>query len=234
MQPSATTRVAATGFVLAGGRSTRMGQDKVLLPWVEGGPENKNESTLLELALGKLRIVCGEARICSNRLELGKYAPVIPDMIAPVEAENAGSDAKSADANGSIGPLGGMVAALETTTTEWNLFLAVDLPVLPVEFLAALLERAQRAGASAVVPYLAGRPQPLCAVLHRSLLPGLWQAVAEGKYKVMLALEAAAGMLPGQGSGLERYEVDAAQSAWFLNLNSPEDLALAQSLNLQR
>ncbi len=227
MQTSAATRLVATGFVLAGGRSTRMGQDKVLLRWMENGLDGRKEGSLLELALGKLRAVCSEVRICSNRLELGEYASVIPDMIAP-ESEMTNNSVET------IGPMGGIVAAMETTTTEWNLFLAVDLPLLPVEFLAEMLGRAQRAGSIAAVPYLAGRPQPLCAVLHRSLLPGLWQAVAEGKYKVMLALEAAAGMVAAQKAGVLRCEVDASKAAWFLNLNTPEDVALAQGLHSQR
>ena len=217
-----------TGFVLAGGCSTRMGQDKVLLPW--------GESTLLEVALQKLRAVCGDVRICSNRLELGGYAPVVPDIVAPEQAAtNATEDTAS-----TIGPLGGLVAALETTSSEWNLFLPVDLPLLPVEFLAALLERARKGSSLAVIPYLEGRPQPLCAAYHRDLLSGLWQAVAEGKNKVILAVESAARTTQAARPtstrhGIDRYEVNAAKSAnWFLNLNTPEELKQAHQLHFHQ
>ncbi|HEX4019634.1 MAG TPA: molybdenum cofactor guanylyltransferase [Acidobacteriaceae bacterium] len=201
----------ATGFVLAGGHSTRLGQDKVLLAW--------HGHTLLEDALDKLRAVCCEVRICTNRLELGRYAPVIPD---------------AAD---SAGPLAGITAALEVSTTAWNLFLPVDLPWMPVAFLAELLDRARSGVALAVVPYLATMPQPLCAAYHRSLLPGLQQALIEGKHKVMLALEQAASLPCGDCPGgfttaIDRYPVDAPGHAagnadWFLNINTPEDLAQA-------
>ncbi len=217
-----------TGFVLAGGRGTRMGQDKVLLPW--------GESTLLDQALRKLRAVCREVRICSNRLELGTYALVVPDIVAPEESATNATEA----ARSTIGPLGGLVAALETTASEWNLFLPVDLPLLPVEFLAALLERARSGSSLAVIPYLEGRPQPLCALYHRDLLSGLWQAVAEGKNKVILAVESAArttqAARPTSTShGIDRYQVNASESAnWFLNLNTPEELKQAQRLHAQQ
>ncbi len=220
--------VSPTGFVLAGGRGTRMGQDKVLLPW--------GESTLLEEALRKLRAVCGEARICSNRLELGTYAPVVPDIVAPEEVATNATE----DASFTIGPLGGIVAALETTSSEWNLFLPVDLPLLPVEFLASLLERARRGSTLAVIPCLEGRPQPLCAVYHRDLLSGLWQVVAEGKNKVILAVESAARTTQATRPtstrhGIDRYAVNASESAnWFLNLNTPEELKQAHRLHVQQ
>ena len=222
---------AATGFVLAGGSGARMGQDKVLLPW--------GDSTLLEEALRKLRAVCGEVRICANRMDLGVYASVIPDAIAP-DVVTQGAEPEKSASNKSIGPLGGIVAALEATATEWNLFLPVDLPLLPVEFLTELLERAHSGAAWAVIPCLAGRPQPLCAVYHRDLLPGLGQAVAEGKFKVMLALEFAVhatqnARLPDSREGIDRWDIPLSEQAnWFLNLNTPEELEQAHRLFLRR
>jgi len=221
---------AATGFVLAGGSGARMGQDKVLLPW--------GDSTLLEEALRKLRVVCGEVRICANRLDLGAYAPIIFDAIA-LDSVTPGAGSEEAGRSESIGPLGGIVAALKNTATEWNLFLPVDLPLLPVEFLTELLERARSSAAWAVIPCLAGRPQPLCAAYHRDLLPGLVQAVAEGKFKVMLALESAVqaiqdARLPDSREGIDRWDIPLQEQAnWFLNLNTPEELEQAQRLFLR-
>lgn len=191
-------RLVATGFVLAGGRSSRLGQDKVLLPW--------NGRTLLEEALDKLRTVCRDVRICTNRLELGKFAPVVPD--------DAGADASAA-----VGPLAGITPALAASETDWNLFLAVDLPLLPIEILADMLARAQAGGEFALVPYLENKPQPLCAAYHRSLLPGLQQALADGKYKIMRAVE--------ETTPVARYDVDISRADWFLNVNTIEDLRQA-------
>ena len=212
---------APTGFVLAGGHSTRLGQDKVLLPW--------QGSTLLEDALSKLRIVCDQVYICTNRQELGKYAPAIPDGVGSANADNA---------IGPIGPLGGIVAALEATATEWNCFLPVDLPLLPVRLLEEMLDRARCESGYAVIPLWAGRQQPLCAIYHRDLLPGLRVSMMEGKYKVMLALEEAAkaaGSLRKQEGVfevqkfIEMYAVPSEMGAdWFLNINTPEALRQAR------
>ncbi len=205
---------SVTGFVLAGGRSSRLGQDKVLLPW--------NNSTLLEEALRKLCLVVGaehgRVRICTNRLELGRYAPVVPDA--------------QSDRAESAGPLAGILAALEVAETDWNLFLPVDLPLLPVEFLSGLLAYARASQALAVIPYLANHPQPLCAAYHRKLLPGLQQAFLDGRYKVMLAMQEAtaqtANTIP-ENSALARYDVNPTHADWFLNINTPEELAQART-----
>ncbi len=200
----------ATGFVLAGGQSTRLGQDKVLLPW-KGG-------TLLEDALGKLRALCSEVYICTNRLELSVYAPVIADFVVTNTRANAG-----------IGPLGGVVAALESSATDWNVFLPVDLPLLPGELLSVLLQRVQSGSGLACIPYLDGRAQPLCAIYHRDLLLGLRRAVAAGNYKVIDAVMAAAE------EKIDCFEIHAATSAdWFLNLNTPQQMEQAQALLAKR
>ncbi len=199
----------ATGFVLAGGMGTRLGQDKVLLAW--------NGSSLLENALKKLRGVCNAVNICTNREELSAYAPVIRDAM---------------DQNGApIGPLGGIIAALEATATDWNVFLPVDVPLLPAELLAQLLDRAcTRPGMSlGCVPYFKGLPQPLCAIYHRDLLPGLRQAIANRIYKVSAATASA-----NVEQGILRFDVaEPAATGWFLNLNTPEDLTRAKLLALQ-
>jgi molybdenum cofactor guanylyltransferase len=129
------------------------------------------------------------------------------------------------------GPLAGIEAALAASDAELHLFLPVDLPSLPVAFLSWMAQRAEVSGAAATLPLLAGRPQPLCAVYHRSLLPGLGGALAAGQYKVVPAIEAAA-----RGS-LDTFEIEALASVlipagwpahppvhdWFRNLNTPED-----------
>ena len=210
----------ATGFVLAGGHSTHTDPDKVFLAW--------NGNTFLEEALRKLREVCGAVYICTRWPELGEYADVVPDVVP--------------DATESVGPLGGIIAALEATSTDWNLFLAVDLPQMPTEFLSELLGRATHGSALAVVPYLAGRSKPLCAAYHRKLLPGLRRALGEGEHAVMPAVERAAS-LPcetcpdGTSIAIDRYPVDApdaqghvhAQADWFLHIDTPEELTQAQS-----
>ena len=198
----------ATGFVLAGGMGTRLGRDKVLAAW--------NGSSLLENALAKLRSVCGDVNICTNRDELNLYAPVIPDAM---------------DQNGeSIGPLGGIVAALESTKTDWNIFLPVDVPLFPAELLAQMFSRVN--GTSSVclgcVPLFEGRAEPLCAVYHRDLLAGLQQAITNRIYKVSDAM-----LMADPQQSIIRFDLLAAAADWFLNVNTPEELTRARFLASQ-
>jgi len=193
------------GWVLAGGASVRMGRDKALLEI--GG------RLLIVLALDKLRALGMEPRIAGSRPDLAGFAPVVSDNFPR------------------CGPLAGIEAALAASDADLHFFLPVDLPELPFEFLVWMAQRAQASGATATLPLLAGRPQPLCAVYSRRLLPGLREALAARRYKVMPAIETAAC------GSVDAFEVEALAAAlipetwpaeppvhdWFRNLNTPED-----------
>lgn len=193
-------------FVLAGGASTRMGRDKALLLL--------NDRPLIEHALDKLRALGLAPRIVGSRPDLASFAPVIPDNFAHT------------------GPLGGIQAALAITSTEQNLFLAVDLPVLPAFFLQWTAARAAITTALATIPLLQGRPQPLCAVYSRALLPHIQASLAAGDAKVTHAVESAAR---ATHASIDFFNVESVASAqcwpqpfqlhlWFQNINTPADL----------
>jgi molybdopterin-guanine dinucleotide biosynthesis protein A len=204
-------------FVLAGGQSTRMGRDKALLE-LAGRP-------LIEHALEKLRALGFSPRIVGVRPDLAAFAAVIPDI------------------HPHTGPLGGIEAALAASDTEQNLFLPVDLPWLPVEFLRWMIERAESTEALATVPRLQGRPQPLCAVYTKTLLPYVQAALAADDAKVTRAVERAANRT---GLRIDSFDVEtiaAAQSweqtlplhRWFENMNTIADFekaALEQSARI--
>jgi len=135
-----------TGFVLAGGKSTRMGRDKAAL--LLGG------RTLLEHALATLRQVCRDVVILGSRELYGGCGAAVVEDIFP-----------------GCGPLSGIQAALSHTGTEFNLIIAVDTPFLSAEFLSFMAERAVTSGAVVTTPEIAGYRQPLCSVYSRAFLP---------------------------------------------------------------
>lgn len=205
VEASATQRVS--GFVVAGGQSTRMRRDKALLP-LQGVP-------LIAHALDRLRGLGLSARICGSRPDLAQFAEVIPDHFSQ------------------CGPLAGIEAALAVSDTEFNLCLAVDLPLLPPGFLRWMLERADATHAVATIPVAGDRPQPLCAIYSRRLLKGIRQSLSAGEYKVMVGIRAAAGAL---GEPLDLFNVEAIAatgardwpssppvSEWFRNVNTAAD-----------
>ena len=150
------------GYVLAGGQSARMGQDKAVLPW--------GEKTLLDHALARLRaatsrtpaILCGPTRRYEDR-----GIPVFPDS-----REGKGA-------------LGGVLTGLEKLPpdAECGLFLAVDLPLVPAGLLRRYLERMEE-GIDAVVAVSPGGPEPLCALYARSCLEPVRRCVDDGRLEM--------------------------------------------------
>ena len=140
--------------MLAGGRSSRMGSDKALALF--GG------RPLIQLAVANLAAAGIFARIAGSRSALGAFAPEIPDVL---------SDS---------GPMGGIHAALSASVAELNLFLPVDMPLMPALLLACLLERAMLTGAPVTASRLNGCLQPFPVVLRRTVLPEIHQCLAAG------------------------------------------------------
>jgi molybdenum cofactor guanylyltransferase len=204
----------AEGWVLAGGRSLRMGRDKAAAE-LGGRP-------LLEHMLEKLRALGLRARVAGLREPVdGVPAEVLPDS------------------HPGCGPLSGMETALGKSGADMVLLVGVDLPLLETEFLAWMLRRAEATGAVATIPQLLGEPQPLCAVYRRQLLRGVTDALDAGDYKVMVAVERASSSDEIDCFDTERV---AATGAWrsrqathwqFMNCNTREDLALAEAMAAQ-
>jgi len=154
----------SAGFVLAGGRSARMGTDKALLPW--------RGRTLIEHVAGVVRASAGSVTLIGPPDRYGSLGlPVEPDAVP------------------GRGPLGGILTALAITAAEWNLVVACDMPALTAPFLESLLEAAKESGGGCLVPVPPyGRSQPLCAVYRRTILPAVRQAVEERRLKMTEAL----------------------------------------------
>ena len=148
------TPIPFTGYVLAGGKSTRMGRDKALLE-IGGKPLIQSAANLLK-ALTERVVILGPTE---------KYGflglPVLPDLVP------------------SRGPLSAIYTGLERSGTAVNLFLACDMPLMEGTFLKLLLERAPLADA-VLLRLDDGSLEPLCAVYNRSCLPTV-QANYEGQ-----------------------------------------------------
>jgi len=153
-------RVNLGAFVLAGGKSSRMGRDKAFLAF--GG------ETLLSRSLRLARSVTESVSIVGDTKKFGSFAPVVEDTYRD------------------RGPLGGIHAALSTTRSEHNLIMAVDLPFLDVRFLQYLIAQAQRSEAMVTVPQMGGVAQPLCAVYRRELAALAEDALCNGRNKIDL------------------------------------------------
>lgn len=138
---------AATGIVLAGGASHRMGQDKAMLEL--GG------QTLLQRAAEAVSRACEELVIAAA----DRPALRLPDL-SPVWVP---------DAPGAAGPLAGLATGLAAASYPVVIVVACDMPFLNDRLLQHLLRSV--IDCDAVVPMAGGRAQPLHAAYSRDCLP---------------------------------------------------------------
>ncbi|WP_309265482.1 molybdenum cofactor guanylyltransferase MobA [Aeromonas salmonicida] len=181
-----------SAVILAGGRATRMGgEDK---GWVKlaGRP-------LIDHVLDRLRPQVDEVLINANRSQ-DRYqalATVISD-----------------DNPDYLGPLAGMQAGLAAAHHDWVLFVPCDGPALPHDLMSRF-RAALTPDTELVVAHDGDWLQPVVALLHKSLLPSLTHALAEGERKIDI--------------WFARHKMAvvsfADQPDAFINLNSPAELA---------
>jgi molybdopterin-guanine dinucleotide biosynthesis protein A len=162
----AVAKQSRMGFVLAGGRSSRMGTDKAFLRF--------DGETLLDRALAVTRAVCNEVAIVGDA---AKFA----------DCGSAQRESVVADIFSGCGPLGGIHAALVYSTAELNLMLAVDMPFVSADLLAFLFVAAENGDADVTVPRAARGLQPLCAVYRRDFAAIAEAALRAGRYKIEAA-----------------------------------------------
>jgi molybdopterin-guanine dinucleotide biosynthesis protein A len=184
-----------TAFVLAGGKSTRMGTDKAFVDY-EG-------RTLLAWALDLTRSVASDVRIVGSKEKFAVFAPVLEDVFRD------------------CGPLGGIHAALRASPTELNLVLAVDTPFVSQAFLRYLITQARGApDAAVVVPRAGGSRQPLCAIYRREFVDVAESALRAGRNRIDRLFEQVRTRVIEQ----EELESAGFSSTIFRNLNTPEEL----------
>ncbi len=225
-----------SGYVLAGGRSSRMGQDKALLE-LAGKP-------LVEHAVIKLRRICAQVAVLSSRGELARFAPVVGDL------------------HPGCGPMSGLEAALAHASHDWSLVVPVDVPFVPTRMLHMWAQSSMRhgrdSGARVALYTVDGVPQPTLVTLHREVAPYLTVALAEGRFKLFPELARATEDLavkrgqnparvlrqwawseesqftagrsepPGPAWTATTPEQEAGTAFYFANLNTPEDFARAE------
>ena len=182
-----------TAFILAGGKSTRMGSDKAFL-------ELKGR-TLLARSLETVRGLTPETIIVGERSKFAPFGFVVEDVFRD------------------RGPLGGIHAALAATATDLNLILAVDLPFVDAALLKYILKQAAGNAAVITVPRTGDGWQPLCAVYRREFGPIAERALLQGRNKIdPLFAEVTAAAI--EEADLVRRGFSANM---FRNLNTPEE-----------
>lgn len=195
-----------SGFILAGGKSSRMKIDKAFLEI--GG------DTFLRRAAEVLKSNCREIKVVINQNQKAKYKKAFPsfNFIFDIHERR--------------GALGGVHAALKNCAGDWAIILAVDLPFVTSEAVKLLAQKAfeSKESAAAIVPLQAdGRLQPLCAAYRAAdCLPIAEKLLLE---KCFISMRDFLFLVPTRIIEASEFT---AEGDLFFNVNYPLDLQALQ------
>ena len=155
-------RMPLTGLVLAGGTSSRMGEDKLLLP-LDG-------RRLIDHACDALSPICQRV------------------LVAPRDGWIPGLSFDEVDDADGEGPLAGIVGGLRAAKTPLVAVIGGDMPLVS----AALLKRlaALWNGEPAIAPSVDGVVQPLHAIYATAAAEDFAKLLADGERSPLAALNA--------------------------------------------
>jgi molybdopterin-guanine dinucleotide biosynthesis protein A len=213
----------ASGIIIAGGVSRRMGRDKAFIEF-KGKP-------LIARVLEQVQAVCSETIIVANNREaFADYGvPVIGDVYP------------------GKGSLGGIFTGLQAAREPYALAVACDMPFLDERLLSYLISLAP--GFDVVIPHVPDpssvlvRPDtaapnvrrptakqkelhPLHAVYAKSCLEPMYARLQEGDLRAIGFLETVKVRI------VEAQEIDQFDPSHlsFFNVNTPDDLTIALDL----
>lgn len=147
---------------MAGGRSSRMGNDKGLIHF--------NGKPLVQYAIELLQTFCADLKINTSNSAYNKFGfPLIQDQYP------------------GLGPMAGLHAAIKNSKTSHVLILPCDMPFVRQEFLHQLI--AHTLDYEAVVASEAGMMVPVCGCYNIGILNKLEFALQQKKLKFRTFVE---------------------------------------------
>jgi molybdenum cofactor guanylyltransferase len=198
------------GVILAGGQARRMGGvDKALIPL--GG------TTLIERAIARASVQVPDVIINANG-DPKRFAhlglPVIADRVP-----------------GFVGPLAGILAGFEwlranRPDARWLASFACDCPFLPTDMVARLVEAARREKVPVAVAASGTQHHPVFAVWSAEIASTSEDVLVRGNFRKM---DDWIATLPSVRVSFAAEPLDP-----FLNINTPEELALAEEFIVEQ
>jgi len=152
-----TNRISISGFILAGGKSRRMGTDKALLTF--------QEEPLLVHMTKLIEPFCDNLAISGQNLDYSTFGiEMIPDLYSD------------------CGPIAGIFSALKYSVSDWNLLVSVDVPFVNEELFLFLISNIGEY--DCVIPRHASGVEPLIGLYHRRILPVIEEMIKSGDYRI--------------------------------------------------
>lgn len=192
-----------TIVIQAGGKSSRMGQDKALMPFL-GRPLIERQVRLIESPSAQILVI-------TNQPEAYQFLGLllVSDLLP------------------GVGPLGGLYTALSAASTPIVTVVACDMPFLSRVLLLAQGDLLVIEDVDVVIPRTEEGPEPLHASYRReTCLPAVRAALEAGERK-MIAWFSAVRVREMPVEEIALYDP---QLRSFINVNRPEDYQAAEAL----
>ena len=147
----------ATGIILAGGKSSRMGEDKGLV-LLNGKP-------MIQYVIEALKEVVSDIIIISNNASYNKFRiPVYADIIKDK------------------GPVGGIYTGLYHSKTQLNFCISCDVPMISSDFIFWLLNKS--GNASITLPMYKDKIQQMIGVYSKQVLSNFKESTEKEHIKL--------------------------------------------------
>ena len=189
--------------IQAGGKSSRMGKDKALMPF-HGVP-------LIQYVMERLSPIADEIIVTTNTpdeyrfLDVPLYRDIQPDR----------------------GALGGLYTALSFSKNDFVAVVACDMPFASKEFFLTASKLISESDADVVIPQTEYGYEPLHALYRRdACLHPIKDALDANKWKVISWFDE----IKVHTLSIEEIAIFNLDGLTFWNLNTPEDFAKAEGL----
>jgi len=193
--------------IQAGGESRRMGHDKALMPFLV--------QPLIQRVIDRLSPIADELIVTTNNPEAYRFLglPLFPDLVQ------------------GRGALGGLYTALSSANHPLVAVVACDMPFVCADLLKAMRTALLSENKDIAIPRPHGGLEPFHAIYRRdTCLPHIQTALEADKWRVD-AWFAKVNMRFFDQPELLSFDPDL---LCFSNVNTPEELAAAEQLALQK
>ena len=183
-----------TGIILAGGKSSRMGEDKAFITC--------SGKALIEILIDKLSALFEDLLIVTNK----------PDLYQKYDIEARPDLLKDR------GPLGGIYTGLRHSKTKHAFVAACDMPYLNQDLVRFISGRID--DHDVVMPEYKGWLEPLCAIYSTNCITPIEKQLSAGNLKITDFLQYVKVRIIDE-KDIDRFDPEGLS---FVNINTPEDL----------
>jgi molybdopterin-guanine dinucleotide biosynthesis protein A len=193
-------KMELTGIILAGGKNTRIGEDKSFI--------KVGNRTIIERIVSTLSAIFHDIIIISNSPESysSLNCKISPDIVQDKDS------------------LGGIYTGLRVSSTDYNFFFACDMPFLNENLIKFMIHSIE--DADIVIPRTSRGCEPLHAIYSKKCIPYIKKQIEKNNLRI-IDFFPSVRVKEIEQRDIEKY---GSLHTAFLNLNTRQDLLKAQEI----